>query len=66
MTVVGPGPIWTPLLPSTTSPEKAADLGTNAPLGTPLQPADSSGTSVSPPTRDSELTNPGSGMSDTR
>ena len=40
MNTVEPGPIWTPLNPSMTAPEKAADFGTNAPLGRPAQPAD--------------------------
>ncbi len=31
MNAVGPGSIWTPLNPSTTAPEEAADLGSSAP-----------------------------------
>lgn len=37
---VAPGPIWTPLIPSTFSAEKTAKFGTNEPLGRAGQPAD--------------------------
>jgi NAD(P)-dependent dehydrogenase (short-subunit alcohol dehydrogenase family) len=38
--VVAPGPIWTPLIPSTMPPEKIAQFGTDVPLGRPGQPAE--------------------------
>jgi NAD(P)-dependent dehydrogenase (short-subunit alcohol dehydrogenase family) len=37
---VAPGPIWTPLIPSTMSAEKASKFGSNTPLGRPGQPAE--------------------------
>ena len=37
---VAPGPIWTPLIPSTLPAEKAANFGANTPLGRPGQPAE--------------------------
>ncbi|SDO94228.1 SDR family oxidoreductase [Actinacidiphila guanduensis] len=37
---VAPGPIWTPLIPSTMPPEKVEQFGTNTPLGRPGQPAE--------------------------
>jgi NAD(P)-dependent dehydrogenase (short-subunit alcohol dehydrogenase family) len=37
---VAPGPVWTPLIPSTMPPEKVASFGTNTPLGRPGQPAE--------------------------
>jgi NAD(P)-dependent dehydrogenase (short-subunit alcohol dehydrogenase family) len=37
---VAPGPVWTPLIPSTMPPEKAAKFGANTPLGRPAQPAE--------------------------
>ena len=37
---VAPGPIWTPLIPSTMPPEKAAKFGENTPLGRAGQPAE--------------------------
>jgi NAD(P)-dependent dehydrogenase (short-subunit alcohol dehydrogenase family) len=37
---VAPGPIWTPLIPSTMSAEKASKFGENTPLGRPGQPAE--------------------------
>jgi NAD(P)-dependent dehydrogenase (short-subunit alcohol dehydrogenase family) len=37
---VAPGPIWTPLIPSTSPPEKAATFGENTPLGRAGQPAE--------------------------
>ncbi|WP_377889659.1 SDR family oxidoreductase [Alkalihalobacillus sp. R86527] len=35
---VAPGPIWTPLIPSTFSSDKVKDFGTNTPMGRPGQP----------------------------
>ncbi|MFO1434445.1 MAG: SDR family oxidoreductase [Candidatus Competibacteraceae bacterium] len=35
---VAPGPIWTPLIPSTFSEEKVASFGSNVPMGRPGQP----------------------------
>lgn len=37
---VAPGPIWTPLVPSTFSPEQVASFGESKPLGRPGQPAE--------------------------
>jgi NAD(P)-dependent dehydrogenase (short-subunit alcohol dehydrogenase family) len=37
---VAPGPIWTPLIPSTMPPEKVEKFGTDTPLGRPGQPAE--------------------------
>ena len=37
---VAPGPIWTPLIPSTMPPEKVANFGENTPLKRPGQPAE--------------------------
>lgn len=37
---VAPGPIWTPLIPSTFSTEEVANFGKNQPLGRPGQPAE--------------------------
>jgi len=37
---VAPGPVWTPLIPSTMDGEKAAHFGENTPLGRPAQPAE--------------------------
>jgi NAD(P)-dependent dehydrogenase (short-subunit alcohol dehydrogenase family) len=37
---VAPGPIWTPLIPSTMPPEKVAKFGTDTPLQRPGQPAE--------------------------
>ena len=37
---VAPGPIWTPLIPSTMPPEKVEQFGTDTPLGRPGQPAE--------------------------
>ena len=37
---MAPGPIWTPLIPSTMPPEKAAKFGENTPLGRAGQPAE--------------------------
>jgi len=35
---VAPGPIWTPLIPSTMPPDHVAEFGKNSPLGRPGQP----------------------------
>src|SRR5690606_37852694 len=37
---VAPGPIWTPLIPSTMPPEKVEKFGQNTPLGRAGQPAE--------------------------
>lgn len=37
---VAPGPVWTPLIPSTMPPEKVSEFGANTPLGRPAQPAE--------------------------
>ena len=37
---VAPGPIWTPLIPSTMPREKVEQFGANTPLGRPGQPAE--------------------------
>ncbi len=37
---VAPGPVWTPLIPSTMEAEHAAHFGENTPLGRPAQPAE--------------------------
>ena len=37
---VAPGPIWTPLIPSTISEKTVESFGENAPLGRPGQPAE--------------------------
>ncbi|MGW4370525.1 SDR family oxidoreductase [Nocardia takedensis] len=37
---VAPGPIWTPLIPSTMPPEKVANFGDDVPLGRAGQPAE--------------------------
>lgn len=37
---VAPGPIWTPLIPSTFPPEEVKEFGKNAPLGRAGQPAE--------------------------
>jgi NAD(P)-dependent dehydrogenase (short-subunit alcohol dehydrogenase family) len=37
---VAPGPIWTPLIPSTMPPEEVESFGGNVPLGRPGQPAE--------------------------
>jgi NAD(P)-dependent dehydrogenase (short-subunit alcohol dehydrogenase family) len=37
---VAPGPIWTPLIPSTMSPDMVESFGDNTPLGRPGQPAE--------------------------
>ena len=37
---VAPGPVWTPLIPSTMPPEKVESFGSNTPLGRPGQPSE--------------------------
>ena len=37
---VAPGPIWTPLIPSTMPPEQVENFGAQVPLGRPGQPAE--------------------------
>lgn len=37
---VAPGPVWTPLIPSTLGAEKASKFGQNVPLQRPAQPAE--------------------------
>ncbi|MFQ6171594.1 SDR family oxidoreductase [Oryzobacter sp. R7] len=37
---VAPGPIWTPLIPATMSPEKVESFGADTPLGRPGQPVE--------------------------
>jgi len=37
---VGPGPVWTPLIPSTMPPEAVETFGQNVPLGRPAQPVE--------------------------
>jgi hypothetical protein len=43
---VAPGPIWTPLIPSTMPPEEVKEFGDNTPLGRPGQPAECAGAYV--------------------
>jgi len=43
---VAPGPIWTPLIPSTMPPEEVKSFGENSPLGRPGQPAECAGAYV--------------------
>jgi hypothetical protein len=40
---VAPGPIWTPLIPSTMPPEKVKSFGEDTPLGRPGQPKELAG-----------------------
>ena len=35
-----PGPVWTPLIPSTMPPEQVEGFGADTPLGRPGQPAE--------------------------
>lgn len=37
---VAPGPVWTPLIPSTMPPEKVKSFGSNTPIGRAAQPAE--------------------------
>ena len=43
---VAPGPIWTPLIPSTMPPDQVKSFGENTPLGRPGQPAECAGAYV--------------------
>ncbi|AGB45169.1 dehydrogenase of unknown specificity, short-chain alcohol dehydrogenase like protein [Mesorhizobium australicum WSM2073] len=43
---VAPGPVWTPLIPSTMPPEKVAEFGRNTPIGRPAHPAELAATYV--------------------
>lgn len=43
---VAPGPVWTPLIPSTMPEEKVATFGDQVPLGRPAQPAELAGVYV--------------------
>lgn len=43
---VAPGPIWTPLIPSTMPPEKVRNFGQNTPMKRPGQPAELAATYV--------------------
>ncbi len=43
---VAPGPIWTPLIPSTMPPEKTKDFGKQTPIGRAGQPAELAGAFV--------------------
>lgn len=38
--VVAPGPVWTPLIPSTMPPEQHTEFGKQTPMGRPAQPAE--------------------------
>lgn len=38
--VVAPGPVWTPLIPSTMPPDKVRNFGKQVPMGRPGQPAE--------------------------
>jgi NAD(P)-dependent dehydrogenase (short-subunit alcohol dehydrogenase family) len=44
--VVAPGPVWTPLIPATLSPEKVAGFGKSTPIGRAAQPAELAGVYV--------------------
>jgi NAD(P)-dependent dehydrogenase (short-subunit alcohol dehydrogenase family) len=37
---VAPGPVWTPLIPASFSPEKVKEFGKDVPMGRPAQPAE--------------------------
>ena len=37
---MAPGPIWTPLIPSTMAPDKVEKFGADTPLGRPGQPVE--------------------------
>ncbi len=38
MNAVAPGPIWTPLIPSTMPEDKVRQFGANVPMGRPAEP----------------------------
>jgi NAD(P)-dependent dehydrogenase (short-subunit alcohol dehydrogenase family) len=44
--VVAPGPVWTPLVAATSSPDDLSSFGQNTPLGRPAQPAELAGAFV--------------------
>ncbi len=44
--VVAPGPVWTPLVATTTDPEALSKFGADTPLGRPAQPAELAGAFV--------------------
>ncbi len=46
MNAVAPGPIWTPLIPSTMPPEKVKTFGQDTPMGRAGQPAELAGAYV--------------------
>jgi NAD(P)-dependent dehydrogenase (short-subunit alcohol dehydrogenase family) len=46
VSAVAPGPIWTPLIPSTMTPEKVSTFGQDTPLGRVGQPAELAGAYV--------------------
>ncbi|MGY4691286.1 SDR family oxidoreductase [Salibacterium sp. K-3] len=41
--MVAPGPVWTPLIPSTFPADQVAQFGTNSPMGRPGQPSEHAG-----------------------
>ncbi|WP_318011523.1 MULTISPECIES: glucose 1-dehydrogenase [unclassified Mesorhizobium] len=43
---VAPGPVWTPLIPSTMPAEKVREFGRNTPIGRPAHPAELAGAYV--------------------
>ncbi|WP_446897768.1 SDR family oxidoreductase [Clostridium sp. LBM24168] len=43
---VAPGPVWTPLIPSSYSPQKVGEFGSNNPTGRPAQPIELASTYV--------------------
>jgi NAD(P)-dependent dehydrogenase (short-subunit alcohol dehydrogenase family) len=53
---IAPGPIWTPLIPSTMPGEKVVNFGKNTPLGRPGQPAELAATFVLLASQDSSYT----------
>ena len=53
---VAPGPIWTPLIPSTMPPEKVRNFGQNTPMKRPGQPAELAATYVLLASPDSSYT----------
>jgi NAD(P)-dependent dehydrogenase (short-subunit alcohol dehydrogenase family) len=46
VTSIAPGPIWTPLIPSTMRPDEVKEFGETTPLGRPGQPAECAGAYV--------------------
>ena len=53
---IAPGPIWTPLIPSTMPAEKVMNFGKNTPVGRPGQPAELAATFVLLASPDSSYT----------